>query len=454
MPWRVVSRPVILDDDPAVRPHRIVARLVLGVLAAMVVVGVLGTLAARQLAEREAVNDAATMAGVVAEAVVQPALTDELLAGDPDAVAAFDDTVRRSLLGDTVVRVKLWRPDGLVVYADEPQLIGRSFPLDDEQQEALDGPSTIAEVSDLSDSENAFEDADRLVEVYRPVWAPDGSTVLFEIYVSYDPVSERTGQLWRGFAGVTASSLILLVVIVTPLVLHLVRRLRRAEVQRSALLERAVEASADERRRIAASLHDGPVQELAATSFTVSGASATAAQRGEEGLARDLDAAAAAVRGSIRSLRTLLVDIYPPSLAASGVVVALQDLVQASRRDALAVALDVDDEDDLALTPEAQRLVHRVAQECLRNAVKHAGPATVAVSLHRDGPGQVTLDVVDDGQGFDTDAVLERPYDGHLGTHVLGDVTGAPGAVLQVASAPGRGTHWRLELTGPLGERA
>ncbi len=390
------------------------ALLAAGVVGALVVVGVVGTLAARQLAEREAVTDAATMAAVLAKAVVQPSLSDGLLTGDPAAIAAFDEVARAQLLVDPIVRVKLWSEQGKVLYADEEQLIGRTFALSDEQQLALQGRKTVADVSNLDESENAFESAARAVEVYQPVWTPNGQIALFEFYTDYDSVGERTGQLWRGFAGVTASSLVLLVVIVVPFVWALVRRLRRAEEQRIELLQRAVDASADERRRIAASLHDGPVQELAAASFTVAGASATASGHGQNALSRDLDAAAAAVRSSIRSLRTLLVDIYPASLARSGIVAALLDLAQTIRRDDLLVQVDAADEDDLALSADAQRLVHRVAQECLRNAAKHAGPATVVVSLHRDGPTSVTLDVVDDGAGFDVAQVLEAPTWGPL----------------------------------------
>jgi two-component system, NarL family, sensor kinase len=439
--------------EPPLSPRRVLVQLMLGVVAALLAVGVVGTLAARTLAEREAVNDAATMAGVLASAVVEPSLDDALVNGDPAAIAAFDEVARDQLLKEStrIVRVKLWSADGRVLYADESQLIGRSFDLSKDQREALDQPATVADVSNLDESENAFEDADRLVEVYRPVWTPAGQELLFEMYASYDPVGARTTSLWRGFAGVTASSLVLFVVIVSPIVWHLVRRLRRAEEQRIALLQRAVDASADERRRIAASLHDGPVQELAATSFTVAGASATAGAHGQRALARDLDAAAAAVRGSIRSLRTLLVDIYPASLARSGVVTALHDLAQTTRRDDLVVHVDSADEDDLAMTTDAQRLVHRVAQECLRNAAKHAGPATVTVSLHRDGPASVILDVVDDGAGFDVEQVRNAPRDGHLGLQLLADAASVEGALLQVSSAPGHGTHWRLVLDGELG---
>ena len=233
--------------------------------------------------------------------------------------------------------------------------------------------------------------------------------------------------------------------------LALTRRLRGAEAQRVALLQRAVDASSDERRRIAASLHDGPVQELAATSFTVAGASASATRNGDAALARDLDAAASAVRASIRSLRTLLVDLHPPALSRSGVVAALADLAQSVRAEDVVVRLETDTDDELALTEDAQRLVHRVAQECVRNAATHAGPAEVVVALHRTGPGTVTLDVVDDGRGFDVEDTMSDPEPGHLGTQLLAGAASVPGAQLRVATAPGAGTHWRLDLDGPMG---
>ena len=58
---------------------------------------------------------------------------------------------------------------------------------------------------------------------------------------------------------------------------------------------------------------------------------------------------------------------------------------------------------------------------------------------------QVVLDVVDDGPGFDT-GLLDRPVEGHFGLRVLADLATDAGATLQVASAPGAGTHWRLAL--------
>ena len=167
-------------------------QLVAGILVVLVAVTIGGSLAARRLAEREAVNDAAQIADVLAETVVQPALTDALLAGDAGRPAdSSTQLVRDRVLGDNVVRVKIWSPEGKVLYADQPELVGRTFPLEPEEREVLEDPRTVAEISDLDRAENALDRdiGDKLVEVYRPVWTAPGQEALFEIYAPYDQVS-------------------------------------------------------------------------------------------------------------------------------------------------------------------------------------------------------------------------------------------------------------------------
>lgn len=436
------------ESAPALsRPPRtrtIVIRLAAGLAAVLVVVLLLAGYAAQWLAEREAVNDAANVTDVLADAVVQPALTDALADGDPDAVAAFDDIIRGQVLGDDVVRVKIWSPQGVVLYADEPQLIGRTFALSSVQLDALENPSTRAEVSDLSEEENEFESGSRLLEVYRPVWAPDGRQLLFEVYLPYEPVAARSADLWRGFAGVTTSSLLLLVALTAPIVWGLLRRLRGEERRRVELLQHAVDASDAERRRIAGTLHDGPVQELVATTFAAESAADAATRRGDEEAGANLRDVAGSVRGNIRVLRSLLMDIYPPGLRAAGLDHALHDLAATARSRGVTVEVAVEVAPD-AVGEADEQLVYRVAQEALRNAVTHAAPCRVRISLRSDG-ADLVLEVSDDGPGFDPGILRDPPADGHLGTRVLVDLARHAGADLAVATRPGAGTRWRLRV--------
>jgi signal transduction histidine kinase len=304
-------------------------------------------------------------------------------------------------------------------------------------------------VSDLQRPENRFERGrGKLLEVYRPVWTPSGQPLLFETYSPYRQVTQRTGELWRGFAGITISSLLILVLLLLPILWRLLNRITRAQRQREVLLQRAVDASEEERQRIAGTLHDGPVQELAATSFTVAGAAEKAARSAQPELAEMLTTAAGAVRASMQGLRSLLVDIYPPSLTSAGLVPALTDLTEVLAARNIGTHLSLAEDAAALLPPAQQQLMFRIARECLRNATRHASARNVEVRLFRHGHSTV-LEINDDGRGFDPVSVLSHPEDGHFGLRTLTDAAANAGANLQLAAAPGAGCRWRLEVPDP-----
>jgi two-component system, NarL family, sensor kinase len=431
---------------PVADGRRLLTQVAVAAAVVIVAVALAGAVAARHLAEREAVNDASRRSNLIANAVLSPALDDGLASGDPASFARVDRVVRGQVLGGSIVRVKIWSPDGRVVYSDEPRLVGARFPLGEEEAEVLVRPEIRAEVTDLDRPENQYERGrGKLLEVYRVVrTAPGGHPLLFETYSLYGDVKTRSLELWRGFAGLVVSSLLLLVVLLLPVLWRLLDRVRVAQLHREELLQRAVDASQVERRRIAGNLHDGVVQELAATSFTLAGSVDRARRAGVPELAAQLDDAVGTIRRSIGGLRSLLVDIYPPNLASAGLQVALQDLAGPLRSRGIEVRLELP-EDPLGLQPDQERLVFRITHECLVNVVKHAAASCVLVQLERRGD-TVVLDVRDDGVGFDAPRVLAGPPTGHLGLRVLADLARDAGATLAVRAAPESGTHWRLTM--------
>ena len=449
-PWITLSES--RDSEAANRPvrtGRVVAQVVAAAALVVLLVSLLGSVASRKLAEQEAVHDAANTTGLLVDAVVQPALTDELVAMDPDAIAAFDAVIRTHVLGPSIVRVKVWTPDGLIVYSDEPRVIGERFDLGEEERDVLTDPVTRAEVSDLSKPENRFETAaDGLLEVYRPVWTSSGQALLFETYAPYDEVTSRAGDLWRGFAGITLSSLLLMIALLLPVLWRLMDRLRSAQRQREQLLQHAVDASTDERQRIAANLHDGVVQELVASSFAVAGAAGQAQTLGHPRLADQLTDVVTTIRASISGLRSLLVDIYPPNLRSAGLHTALDDLATGLRSRGVTVVVDVPDAVAADLDEQRERLIFRVAQECLRNIARHAGATEVSVALGTSGSDTV-LTVTDNGRGFDVTGTVDEPAPGHFGLRILSDLASSAGATLAVSTAPGAGTRWRLVVPRP-----
>lgn len=423
--------------------------------AVLVLVGVAaaGAVTAHRAAEREAVDDARCTTDLLVATVLWPALDDGVIASEPASVAAMDAVVRPVLATGVIVRIKLWTPDGRVVYADEPRLIGARFGLDGGQSEALRSLTPSAGLSDLSRPENAFERTrdGSLLEVYRPVRSPGGDLLLVETYSRYDGVDLRANHLWSSFGTITVISLVALVAVQAPLLWMLLGWIRRSRRDRESALAEAIAVSDAERRHIAATLHDGAVQELAASAYLVAGAADRARGGTDPRTAGQLDAAADSIRSAIGDLRSLLVDIHPPALRGSGLAAALTDLCAPLRARGLAVDLDLPA--GTTLPPATEDLVFRVTRELVRNAAHHAAARSIRVALTaaaepRSTTGTV-LEVGDDGTGLDPRRIGAAAPQGHLGTRLVIDWAAAAGADLRVRTAPGAGTTWRMEIPTP-----
>jgi two-component system NarL family sensor kinase len=422
-------------------PPRLALLYTLTVLVSVVVVAVVGGAVSRVVATAEAVNGAVMVTQMVSEDLVRPVLTDAVLAGDPTALAALGRAVRGSVLDDTLVRVKIWDATGTIVYSDEDRLIGERFDLGAKELEVLHGARPQAEVSDLTEAENRFEEpAVRLLEVYRSMRTPSGVPVLFEAYFRDTGVTAAAERAWLRFAPVSLGALVLLEVLQLPIVRMLVRRLRRVQAHREELLRRTLSAVEDERRRIAGDLHDGVVQLLVGVGFQL-GAAARNGRAGREVDPDQLADAADGVRLSVRSLRSLLVEIYPPD-ADGGLPAALSDLVERLAPPGMRTDVDVDAELP-ALGTERTALIYRAAQEGLRNAVRHANASWIGLTLHRQGD-MIVLLVSDDGEGCDPGRLSALP--GHVGLRALAGLAAQSGAALLLQSDPGRGTTLRLEV--------
>jgi two-component system, NarL family, sensor kinase len=434
-----LNKPTSPFDDQ-VPLSRLVLRYVRTAVVTLMIVAVATAYLSRRLATDEAIDEARRVATISAEAAVEPILDDGILTGDPTAIATVDAAVRDAVLRGSLVRVKVWRSDGTILYSDESRLIGERFALDDDELDILRGGEPHASRSDLSDPENRFEDSAReLLEVYLPIETPDGTPLLYEAYFRYDGVAEAGQRAWMRFAPLTLGALVLLAVLQVPLALSLGRRLRRTQEQREALLHSAMEATDAERRRIASDLHDGVVQDLAGVAFSLG-----AAARSAEGDGADVDEveeAADRVRDSVRSLRSLLVEIYPPNLYEEGLPGALEDLLARLDPRGIDTSLVIDVPDELS--QDVTELVYRAAQEALRNVVAHADAARVDVSVTQTD-GVVCLEVSDDGRGLSGDQLSEGP--GHFGLRALAGLAATMGATLTIDSTPGRGTTLALEV--------
>ena len=425
------------------------ARFMLGSLAAIAVIVVGGFFVLRDIAIEEAIGDTRDRVRSEARLVEAAGLEDGIVRGDRAALRRLDDLVSALVLGDSIVRVKLWTKDGTILYSDEPALIGKRYTLGEEERELFDSGGADAELSNLDDAENLYERPQgKLLEAHTAIRAPDGTQLLFEIYQRFSSVNASGARLLSALAPPLIGGLAVLALFQLPLAWSMARRLQGGHREREALLSTAVEASAQERRRIAADLHDGVVQDLAGVAFGLAPLAAAAQKRGDEDEAAALREATATLRQGVRDLRTLLVEIHPPNLESAGIRVALSDLLSPLAASGIATSLEVEDVPRAAeaRSTEHDTLVYRVAREAIRNAQEHAEPTAVSVAVTRPQPDCTRLVVSDDGRGFAAGARERRGADGHLGLTLLEDIVAQADGTLEVHSSPGQGTTVQLEL--------
>jgi signal transduction histidine kinase len=220
--------------------------------------------------------------------------------------------------------------------------------------------------------------------------------------------------------------------------------LERTEAQRKQLLDKTVQGAEEERTRLAAELHDGPIQRLTAVGYQLEEAELLLeADDGRQ--AREL---VAGVRkelyGEITGLRRIMAALRPPVLDERGLTLALRDLLEAfERRTGIDCVLQ--GESRIRVEPEIETVLYRVIQEALTNVAKHAHAGHVWVYLRVDND-RVDMQVHDDGIGFDASKVNGLVGDGHFGLAGMRERVEIAGGTHRLLSAPGDGTTIRVRL--------
>ncbi len=217
--------------------------------------------------------------------------------------------------------------------------------------------------------------------------------------------------------------------------------LNLAQGERLRLLARTVEVSEQERRRIAADLHDGPVQKITATAYTLD-LLANRLARGE----RDVEDLARKVRdelaSELTSLRRMFSELLPPILDERGVGAA----ISAGAAELLPPeTFSVHDRTGaVRFAHDVETAAHRIAREALINVQKHARATHVDIELDRVGD-HLQLTITDDGVGFDPQA----PNGGsnHIGLESMRERAESLTGELHIQSSPTTGT--RVQATLP-----
>lgn len=393
---------------------------------------------------------------------------DEL---DAEKRSALDALFADTALGRKIVAFILWRPDGRILYSNQAELVGRTFPVGDGLAAALAG-NVYAKVIDRRTQSHAYSPRDwpdRLIETYAPVHANALGQVLgaAEFYQTTGELDDamRSARL-RSWGIVILTTLVMVV-----LLFGLVRRASRTIVaQRQELHDRVSELSAllsanarldatvrraaarttslNERflRRVASDLHDGPAQDLGFAQMRLVSMTESATPAGVGNAvavaATDLAAVRTAIDTAMGDLRSISAGMQLPDIERlSPGEVAARAVRDYERKTGTTVAWTLDGEATDAPLP-VKITVYRVLQELLANGFRHAAAAgqRVAITQSRD---DVTIEVGDRGPGFDVERAARQDRGGIAGMRERVQVLGGS---FDIDSTPGLGTVARIRL--------
>lgn len=222
------------------------------------------------------------------------------------------------------------------------------------------------------------------------------------------------------------------------------RELRESEEQRRRLFAQSVRAGEEERTRLAAELHNGPVQSLTVLALRAQRALSLLKARKTRVATETVRSVRDGISQEIDDLRRMMTELRPPVLDERGLEAAVRDHARSTARSSglkCRVAVHLPNRPAEAV----ETVLYRVAQEALANAVRHADASSLEVRLRAEN-GSIRLAVRDDGVGFEMPSPDVLVKQGRFGLLSMRERVELAGGECEIESLPGKGTTVRVSL--------
>ncbi len=359
-------------------------------------------------------------------------------------------------LGEEIVDIKIWGPDGHLVYGEGA---GKTFPIKEELSEAWQG-KVSSHISNLSDAENEAqrEQYKRLIETYTPMRI-EGSDQIIAVAEFYQLTNALDQEIfaaqWRSWllvAGIILLMYLLLVGLVRrgsdtieqqqKKLQDQVNNLNLLLEQNSELRQRVQRAATrnttvNERflRRIGSDLHDGPAQDVSLSVLKLYGLTHHLPEN--QAFHKDLETVQGSLNNALQEMRTIAAGLRLPELNHLSLAEAIQKAVKENeKKTGVKVSLELSTlSEDIALPVKIT--VYRIIQEALNNAYTHGEGQDSKVSVQQYKEN-LHLEISDTGPGFDVKSLSKRTE--RLGIASMRERVESLGGVFSIISRIGSGT--------------
>jgi two-component system sensor histidine kinase UhpB len=226
--------------------------------------------------------------------------------------------------------------------------------------------------------------------------------------------------------------------------IHMARKVKAAQQSLHSYIGAITSGQEEERRRLARELHDDTIQSLIALKQRVQLAQLASKNGSSEA---SLTEVVSLTEQTIENVRRQTRALRPIYLEDLGLVTALEML---ARETSQAANIPVEFQrqgTEVRLNPNVELALYRMAQEALNNVSKHAGATQADLNISFTSQ-QVTLQVIDNGKGFDVPkSPAEFAPGGHFGLLGLYERAELIGARLEIFSSPGQGSRITVHAT-------
>ena len=197
----------------------------------------------------------------------------------------------------------------------------------------------------------------------------------------------------------------------------------------------------EERKRLAEDMHDGIGTMLSITKMSLNQLERKLG--GEMQVGFEFQKTRSMIDETMTNVRRISRNLVPTTLERFGLLAALEELADRANDGELEVQLDYP-ESTVHISPALELMLYRITQELVNNAIRHARARNIAVQL-TCVDNEIRLSVVDDGVGFDFDAIMENRQGG-LGLRTIESRLNVVNGHVTFDVAPGRGSQIHVQV--------